>query len=285
MSGSEASLLAALAPVSGLPASSWGSKTMFQPSIFLASLASLTARSIEFCMPRPSEASEPVSGPTNPILTVFVSPLPLASPPDSSWLQPAARMTKVPSTATRRRSLWLPLQGTAPFRWDALRHPHRPPGAVDRCQDECRRSQPPSDGRPTAASGQVADGWTLPQDGASDYGPEPIPAGGLARSRRVGDHGPEMTWPRRVPPAAIAAGLLLVALVAVGQLSSAVFPRPHPAPGRACARADDPAAAAVAGDRQGRGDRQPPATHLRLRRGLGDQCQRHRARIDPHPTG
>jgi DNA-binding beta-propeller fold protein YncE len=60
------------------------------------------------------------------------------------------------------------------------------------------------------------------------------------RAGQVGDDGLEMTWPRRVPPAALAGGLLLVALVAVGKVTSGSLPstptRPPGGPTRPTSR-------------------------------------------------
>jgi DNA-binding beta-propeller fold protein YncE len=91
--------------------------------------------------------------------------------------------------------------------------------------DEYRRAWPPSDGRPTAASDQVATGGLYRNTACCDHGGPP-----RSRVRRshqagqVGDHGLEMPRPARIPPAAIAAGLLLVALIAVGQVTSGSLP-------------------------------------------------------------
>ena len=201
---------------------------MVQPSIFLAVLASLTARSIEFFMPRPSEASEPVSGPTKPILTVFASSLGPASPPDSSRLQPAARMTRVPSTATRRRSLWLPFKVLPP----SGRGREAPePSHID-------RPEPSTDARRVSASlatvRRTSHRSVWPgRDGVEFTATRPAATTDRRRGPRLAARAKPgrsaiMAWRclghARVPPAAIAAGLLLVALIAVGQVTSGSLP-------------------------------------------------------------
>jgi streptogramin lyase len=107
--------------------------------------------------------------------------------------------------------------------------------------DEYRRSWPPSDGRPTAASGQVATGGLYRNTACYDYEREPRSPGGVSREAgQVSDHGPEMPRPPRVPPAALAAGLLLVALIVVGQLTSGNLPSSTRSPGERAARPTTP---------------------------------------------
>jgi streptogramin lyase len=68
----------------------------------------------------------------------------------------------------------------------------------------------------------------------------PDPAGTSRESGQVGDHGLEMPRPRRVPPAALAAGLLLAALVVVGQVTSGKLPSSSTPPGDLAARPTTP---------------------------------------------
>ncbi len=92
---SDASLLAARPPTSGLPLSSSAAMSRRQPSILLASFASLMARSTELRIPRPNDVEPASRGTITPIRATFLSSPPLSS----ASLPQAARAT----TATMAR--------------------------------------------------------------------------------------------------------------------------------------------------------------------------------------
>src|SRR5206468_5701355 len=106
-----------------------------------------------FLMPSPRAESGPVSGAITPILAVFLAAPP--PPPPDSLEQPVATIARITATASPGRIRCF--KGLAPFQFGSpvtlrLRRsglPHRGAASV-------RRPKPPSDGRPTAASGQVA---------------------------------------------------------------------------------------------------------------------------------
>src|SRR6266545_5105644 len=104
-------------------------------------------------MPSPRAESGPVSGAITPILAVFLAEPP--PPPPDSLEQPVATIARITATASPERILRF--KGLAPFHVASpvtLRQ--RRSGLPHRSAASDRRPKPPSDGRPTAASGQVA---------------------------------------------------------------------------------------------------------------------------------
>jgi hypothetical protein len=160
-----ASLLAALAPVAGVAASSCASRTTVYPDTVPFWLACLTARSTLFLMPSPSAESGPVSGAITPILTTFLASPP---PPPSSLEHPVATIAR--TTATARPGRIFAFKGLAPF------HVASPVtlrqtvvGATPPRRSECSATQATVRRTSHRGVGPGRDGRTVPQRNRGNY--------------------------------------------------------------------------------------------------------------------